>query len=431
MVRITNSMMMRRYGSNISANTKRMDDYGLQVSTFRKFQRGSEDPMSALKAMQVRRSLSEMNQVTKNLDVADHWLSQTETAAMAIKDCADKAVLLTIQGRNDTLSEEDRLIIAHQLKSIQQELLQTLNTQVAGKYLFGDANTKSTVLDDTGTPIQSQPPFTAMLGFERENFEFNATNYELNDNRPGRTDMEINPDLDPKNSSTWWYNEYELVVDPEDNYTLIKSDTPTRKDLWIYTDEMPLFYNGMNLYSEENMEDVYSRIRPVYFDLGLGLKLDEDGNVLQHTAFDTYVSGVQFIGAGKNNLYNLIGELADAFKDNNMEAIDGYIGDIDASMDFGGIGEDNLKVGIFKRLQDAQLDVLIGVTTLGESSNFVQYLRERNTDSIFLAEEMQNKLEVIQPDEAIMNFKMQEVVYQACLQMGNYILQPSLMSYLK
>ena len=423
MVRITNSMMMRRYGSNIAMNTAQLDKKGLQVSTFRRYQRGSEEPMSALKAMQVRRSLSEMNQVTRNLDVAEHWLAQSETAAMAIKDCVDRAILLTIQGRNDPLAEEDRLIIAHQLKSIQEELLQALNTQVAGKYLFGDANTKGIRLDDTGSQIPIQPPFTILMGFEGDEGEFNPDHL-------GRSGIleNINPDLDPREPSTWWYNKFEYVIDPVTS-DLVLSDTPVREKLWIYTDEMPLYYNNLNLYDEDNMEEIYDRIKPVYFDLGLGLRLDDNGAPYSHTVFNLYTSGVELIGAGNNNLYNLIGELADAFKDGDMQAIDGYIAEVDHSNP--SLSKDNLRGGIFQRLQDAQLKVLIGITTIGEHSNFVSYLQDRNRDSIFLAEEMQNKLEIIQPDEAIMNFKMQEVVYQACLQMGNYILQPSLMSYLK
>ena len=423
MVRITSSMMLRRYGSNIGMNTKRLDERSLQVSTFRKYQRGSEDPMSALKAMQVRRNLAEMNQVTKNLEAADHWIKQTETAAMAIKDCVDRAVLLTIQGRNDTLSEEDRLIIAHQLKSIQSELLQTVNTQVAGKYLFGNANTKGWKDDWDELSEAIKPPFTVILGYEGE---FG----ELNEMRPGRESVieNINPDLDPFDPSTWWYDKIVYVIDPDTN-DLVESEYPVREPLWIYTEEMPLFYNNLNLYDENNVSEIYSSIRPIYFDLGLGLRLDEDGVPVRHTVFDVSVPGVEFIGYGKDNIYNLIGELADAFKDNNMEAIDGYIREVDTTIEY--VDENNMRAGIFRRLQNAQLSALIGITTLGEKSNFVEYLLDRNEDSIFLSEEMQNKLEIIQPDRAIMDFKMQEVVYQACLQMGNYILQPSLMSYLK
>ena len=420
-MRITSSMMMRRYGSNIAMNTARLDKNGLQVSTFRKFQRGSEDPMSALKAMQVRRQLTELNQVTRNLDVAEHWLAQTEVAAMAIKDCIDKAVLLTIQGRNDTLHEDDRLIIAHQLKSIQKELLQTLNTQVAGKYLFGDANTKGIVEDLGEADVEVLgPPFSAI-------FDYPGAFVEERDNR-----VNVNPDLDVNDPTTWWYEKEVVFINYDDgDYENGFLDTKlVRENLWIYTNEMPLYYNSRNLYEEDNINNILDNIKHVYLDLGLGLRFDDNDEIIPYTVFDTYISGVEFIGVGKNNVYNLIGELADAFKDNNMKAIDGYLnGDLGSLPDY--IDPDGLEAGIFQRLQKAQLNALIGITTVGERANFIEYLQDRNRDSIFLAESMQSKLEVIQPDKAIMDFKMQEVVYQACLQMGNYILQPSLMSYLK
>ena len=87
--------------------------------------------------------------------------------------------------------------------------------------------------------------------------------------------------------------------------------------------------------------------------------------------------------------------------------------------------------GLFKRLQDAQLNALLSLVNVGEKANFISYLKERNEEYIYQAEVMMNKLEVIPPDEAIMNFKMEDYVYKACLQMGTYIFQPTLMDYIK
>jgi hypothetical protein len=87
--------------------------------------------------------------------------------------------------------------------------------------------------------------------------------------------------------------------------------------------------------------------------------------------------------------------------------------------------------GLFKRLQDAQLNALISLVNVGEKANFINYLKERNEEYVYQAEVLQNKLEGIPADEAIMKFRMQDFVYKACLQMGSYIFQPSLMDYIK
>jgi hypothetical protein len=88
-------------------------------------------------------------------------------------------------------------------------------------------------------------------------------------------------------------------------------------------------------------------------------------------------------------------------------------------------------LGLSKRLENAQLRCLLGVVQVGEKSNFVTYLKTRNEDNMFQAQELQNRLEAIPPDEAILNFKMEDYVYKACLQMSSYIVQPGLMTYIK
>ena len=359
-MRVTNGMMIKRYSKNLNLNLGAMNRTSHQIASGRRFERGSEDPVRALKALQVRRSGDALEQFSSNIDTVDSWLRQTETAVMAIKSSADKAVDLVLQGRNDTLAPEDRKIIATNLRSIQEALLKDLNTQIANKYLLGGANTK-------------QVPFT------------------------------VN----------------------EDGH---------------------LMFNEQDIFIIDNIEEWMDEQEHVYADLTGEFQYvpnDPDWNFIdKSTVFDMFTTGVSIIGAGPNNLYNLIGRIAESFESeykfeeqeingetiivqvgvNRMQDIDGPITD---DPDY------NDSRGLFERLQERQVNAIIELVKVGEKANFTAYLKERTENNLYETQVMQNNLELIPPDEAILKYKMQDYVYKACLQMSTYIFQPSLMDYLK
>ena len=344
-MRITNGMMIKRYTQNTNSNLREMNRVSQQIASGRRFERGSEDPVRALKALQVRRGISALEQYSANIDTVDTWLRQTETAVMAIKTSADRAVDLIIQGRNDVLAPEDRMIIATSLRSIQEAVLKDLNTQMAGKYLLGGANTKET-------------PFTV-------------------DDTTGH-----------------------------------------------------LLFNGESVFDAAKFEDLDGMQHPVYVDLTGEFKYKDaslDEFVDKGAVFNMYTTGIEIIGVGPNNLYNLIGRIADAFEseyktgENRMADIDGPItGDSDYDGEF----------GLFKRLQEKQHETVIELVKVGEKANFAAYLKDRTENNLYESQVMQNKLEMIPADEAILNYKLQDYIYKACLQMSTYIFQPSLIDYL-
>jgi len=365
-MRITNGMMMRKYGRNLNINLGRMNHTSSQIESGRRFMRASEDPVRALKALQVRRNLSALNQYTSNIESVDLWLAQTEVAVSAIKSHADKAVDLVLQGRNDTLAPEDRFLIATSLRSIREALLKDLNSQVAGKYLLGGANTK-------------EVPFT---------------------------------------------------VDPDTGELMFNGES-------VFEMGMPESGAGYTSYNPA-VHDFESMETRIYIDLTGEFQLRNESEDLEEdlvdksTVFNMHVPGIDVIGVGPNNLYNLLSRVIYAFESeyisgvDRMTDIDGPIIEDDA-FDGAFIGGD----GLLQRLQDAQLGALVSLIKVGEKSNFITYLHERNGEYIYQAEVMQNKLETIPPDEAILMFKMQDYVYKACLQMGTYIFQPTLMDYIK
>lgn len=459
-MRITNNMMMQRYNRHLNRNLGRMNHSSEQISTGRRFMRGSEDPVRALQALQVRRRGTALQQFNFNIESAQSWLTNTEQAIRSIKGAADQAVDLVLQGRNDTLAIEDRQIIGTALRSIQEQLLKDLNSQIAGKYMFGGANTKQT-------------PFIMC-------------------DRTGHLWFNVHPDV------------IELAAEAKHNGT----------NSGLYIDDFAAHgLDGWNVFlmghdGNAGFDEFLEQEESVYWDLTGAFQKNELGGTIinRTTVFDLRVTGLQIIGTGPNNLFNLIGRIALAFETDDMRSIDGpvdgsglleiqvdaegnewtkledflilrypdrsavnpYFGAMDT---FGGripdpnasppysndlylvrpempgwrpftattmtryldpdyhtafIGGD----GLFSRLRNAQLNTLLELTRVGERANHVNFLQRRNEDSTFQMQMMQNRLEAMPPEEAILNFKMHDFVYKASLQMSAQLFQPGLMHFI-
>ena len=81
-MRITNQMMVNSTMANIQVNKKQVNTLETQLSTQKKINKPSEDPVIAIRALRLRSSLEQVTQyLNKNIPDADSWLKTTEGAA--------------------------------------------------------------------------------------------------------------------------------------------------------------------------------------------------------------------------------------------------------------------------------------------------------------------------------------------------------------
>ena len=80
-MRITNQMMVNSSISNIQGNKSQLNDLSTQLSTQKKINKPSDDPIIAIRALRLRSSLDEVTQyLGKNIPDASSWLSVTHDA---------------------------------------------------------------------------------------------------------------------------------------------------------------------------------------------------------------------------------------------------------------------------------------------------------------------------------------------------------------
>lgn len=142
-MRITNNMLTSKYVSNLNTSLETLNDLSDKVATRRAFNKVSDDPARALKAFQVRRSLSRIRTYENNISNAKTTFTDMETALQSLNDTLTDISTEVEKGKNGTYNQVDKDIMANVLKSLQTQILEVGNTKTNGKYLFGGSNVKN------------------------------------------------------------------------------------------------------------------------------------------------------------------------------------------------------------------------------------------------------------------------------------------------
>lgn len=154
-MRITNKIMQKNNLSNINTNKIYQDKLSTQMSTQKKINRPSDDPVVAIRALRLRSSVTEITQYySKNIPDAESWLSVTEDALKNLSAITTNMITLCTKGANGPLKTEDRQIILEQLKKLGEEVYATGDADYAGRYVFTGYRTDTPLSFDAEQDIE-------------------------------------------------------------------------------------------------------------------------------------------------------------------------------------------------------------------------------------------------------------------------------------
>ncbi|MDD6427926.1 MAG: hypothetical protein PUF90_00430 [Lachnospiraceae bacterium] len=136
-MRITNNMIMNNARVNINGNKLAVDAGDNQMTTQKKIQRPSDDPVVAVRSLRFQTQLSKIDQyLNKNITDAESWMDITESALNNTVSCMTRLKELTNQGANDINNENDRKSILQEIKQLQQAIFSEGNADCAGRTVF-------------------------------------------------------------------------------------------------------------------------------------------------------------------------------------------------------------------------------------------------------------------------------------------------------
>lgn len=153
-MRITNKIMQRNNLSNINTNKIYQDKLSTQMSTQKKVNRPSDDPVVAIRALRLRSSVTEITQYySKNIPDAESWLDVTESALKNVASIVTNMIEQCTKGSNGDLTSDDRQIILEQLKALGEEVYATGDADYAGRYVFTGYRTDTSLSFPAETDI--------------------------------------------------------------------------------------------------------------------------------------------------------------------------------------------------------------------------------------------------------------------------------------
>lgn len=163
-MRITNNMMLHNTSININGNKVNVLDLNSQMTTQKKIQRPSDNPVIAIRSLRLRTSLSKINQYyEKNIPDVESWLETSETALKNMNKILTDVKNQCNTGTNDYLTEDDRNTILKNLTALKDQLYAEGNADNAGRTVFTGYKTSSQLTfmsDETDTSYKITQDFT-------------------------------------------------------------------------------------------------------------------------------------------------------------------------------------------------------------------------------------------------------------------------------
>lgn len=442
-MRITMSMISKQYRSSLNESLSQLNDANNKSTTFRKFDKASEDPFSAAKAYQLRREGTQNETYQNNLEDISSQLATAQSAMMSIHNIVSEVSSGdVIQAITGTMSAEDRSIVAGKLREFQQAIIAPANTKFGDKYVFGGSDTTDPPFSvgasgnllyrgiDVNTGKIEAGTTTSMNGaliqFGKDTgTTFNGKTIKIVAGAAGSDpvatitgtdEITISVDLDQvktnqdlgnaikgmttANSAGFDFSQFSVTGDMnrpiEDGMTsTVSRDTVTQSEL-------------SDLSKEQSM-----------VDLGMGLRLKADGSVDPQSVFDAAIPGISFMGFGtvdgtstgvSNNLYTLAGQIAD-----QLESPDFSI--------------DNIKPYLDNFTKQGQ-NLMAKITESGTKSTFLASRKTNLEDMGDAIVEKDQNTEFLDPADAITNANMQQYAYDAALKVGTQIMTKTLLDFM-
>lgn len=171
-MRVTNRMLYSQLVSDIGASSEKMLKLNTQISSGKRINKPSDDPVGMGSVLNDRTDLSALDQYSSAIDYADGLATETESVLSSVTDLLDRASELATQAASSTASEATRSETAAEIAEIMDEVYSLANTKYNGKYIFGGTQTDSTPfleidadkLEDDVLTVSAAPPAGAVSG---------------------------------------------------------------------------------------------------------------------------------------------------------------------------------------------------------------------------------------------------------------------------
>ena len=387
MIRVTTNSTLYTYKSNLYQSTNQLYSAMTKLMTQRNFDSYSSNPAAATRAFKIHSALNATNAQYQNNSTA---LNKFNTAWDVVDQVYDKLTtdmgqLPGLSGLNDpngsTLAAQAKI-----LRAGADTIIQNMNGKYDDEFIFNGADSQN-------------PPF-AIVSDQSQTPPVDVVTY-----RGLRVDV-------PDNGETY--------LDPETGW-------PLDEDLEPFDPNDPV-NNGKTALKNEQVLEKLNELNDEshYIDVGLGFTMGDDGSVVDSTAFDSAISGIQILGYGADgdgapqNLASIMLRLADMFESYDPETR------------IWGTGSYEDASALFDKFTQSQQNLSTQhATYLDTQAKFLQTNQTRLEETYDSLDSERANIEDIDQVDAIMELIWAQTCYNAALQVGTNVIPQSLMDYMR
>jgi flagellar hook-associated protein 3 FlgL len=140
-MRITSDMSQRHVLSDLRRVQERLANAQSQVSSGKRIEKPSDDPLGAERAMRLNDQLESTGAYRTAVNESRSWLDATDSALSSLSEVVQHVRELTLQAANGSTSDAGRQAIKAQIDQLTEEAKTTLNSAYDGRYIFSGTAT--------------------------------------------------------------------------------------------------------------------------------------------------------------------------------------------------------------------------------------------------------------------------------------------------
>lgn len=149
---------------NLGNITEELSKANKVVSTGKRITELSDDPVGLTQALDIKSTLSDIEQLERNINFGKSWLNSSESALSSVQDLITDTKALCVQMATATTGAAEREAAAETVQNNIDEIVSLANTEVNGRYIFAGSNTDSIPFNEDGTYNGDNNPFTIKIG---------------------------------------------------------------------------------------------------------------------------------------------------------------------------------------------------------------------------------------------------------------------------
>ena len=140
-MRVTNSLMTDTVNRNLFKNVEQLLKTEEMISSGKRVNRPSDDPVAMGQILDYRRAISSIEQYDRNIARGESWLYMTDSVLGSVDTLLIRAKELAEYQATETANEDTREIAAEEVKNLYDQLIQLSNTKLGNSYIFSGYKT--------------------------------------------------------------------------------------------------------------------------------------------------------------------------------------------------------------------------------------------------------------------------------------------------